>query len=194
MMRKPLLFAIASFLCIAVFGQSGEAPNYANFAALPPGSAQASKLNSASVNLFTGVPNVSIPVYDYKSNSGISLSVSLEYIGGGGTQVGEAPSIVGLGWYLAAGGTITRTVKGMPDDMPTCGYMYASAIPTDFRNDANKYYHDSLDSQQDIFQYNFPSHAGKFYFGKNGQIVVVLYRWFAGRAARWRRCNRGNGF
>lgn len=113
--------------------------------------------------------------FNYKSNSGISLPISLEYIGGSGIQVGESASITGVGWYLSATGSITRSVRGMPDDMPTYGYMYASAIPSDFRNNANKYYHDSLDSQQDVFQFNFPGHSGKFFFGKNGQIIVVPY-------------------
>jgi hypothetical protein len=57
--------------------------------------------------------------------------------------------------------------------MPTYGYLYASAIPADWRSNGGKYYFDSLDTQQDIFQFNFPGHAGKFYIGKNGQIATV---------------------
>lgn len=175
-MRKHLFI-----LCMGIIGglyvraQNGETPNYANAAVLPPGAAQASKFTSSAVNLFTGVPNVSIPLYSYKNNNGLSLSVSLEYTGGSGIQVGEAPGIVGLGWYLSAGGSITRTVRGLPDDVPAYGYMYASAIPTDIRSNANKYYTDSIDSQQDIFQYNFPGHSGKFIIGKNGQIITIPY-------------------
>lgn len=165
-----LLSGLISFYCC--IGQNGEAPNYANSALLPPGSAQASKQGS-DINIFTGQPSVSVPIYSYKGNSGLNLSISLDYTGGGGIQVGESPSITGLGWYLNAGGMITRTVRGMPDDMPTNGFMYASAIPTDYRSNGNKYYHDSLDSQLDIFSFNFPGHSGKFFIGKNGQIVVA---------------------
>jgi hypothetical protein len=39
----------------------------------------------------------------------------------------------------------------MPDDVPGKGYLYSAAIPSDWRDSANKYYHDSLDAQQDIF-------------------------------------------
>lgn len=100
------------------------------------------------------------------------MGVSIDYAGGG-VGVSESPSLVGLGWYLNSGGIITRTVRGMPDDMSTYGYLYSAAIPSDWRNDANKYYHDSLDTQQDVFQFNFSGHAGKFMFGKNGQIIII---------------------
>ncbi len=173
-MRKgKLLLATWLILSLSAPAQDAEAPNYSNAATLPGGAGNASKAGSAEVNLFTGTPDVSVPIYNYKSNSGLALSVGLQYTGGGGIQVGESPSIVGLGWYLNAGGSIVRTVRGMPDDMPTYGYMYAGAIPTDFRSNASKYYFDSLDTQQDIFQYNFPGHSGKFVIGKNGQIASV---------------------
>jgi hypothetical protein len=167
-------FFLFFFLITAVLShsQSAESPNLANSASLPPSGAQASKLNSTAVNLFTGIPNISIPIYSFKNNSGLNVSISIDYVGGG-IQVNEAATVVGLGWYLNTGGTITRTVRGMPDDMPTYGYLYASAIPQDWRSDGNKYYHDSIDTQQDIFQFNFGGHSGKFFMGKNGEVVVV---------------------
>jgi hypothetical protein len=154
------------------YSQTAESPNMANSASLPPSAAQASKINSTPVNLFTGIPNISIPIYSFKNNSGLNISVSIDYVGGG-IQVNEAPTVVGLGWYLNTGGSITRIVRGMPDDMPDYGYLYAAAIPQDWRTNANKYYHDSIDTQQDIFQFNFPGHSGKFYLGKNGEVIVV---------------------
>jgi hypothetical protein len=172
-MRKLILFLAGCMgATLPLFSQVGEAPNSANSAQLPSGAAQADKMMSNPVNLYTGVPNISIPIYSYKSNSGLSMGVSIDYAGGG-VGVSESPSLVGLGWYLNSGGIITRTVRGMPDDMSTYGYLYAGAIPADWRNDGSKYYHDSLDTQQDVFQFNFPGHAGKFMFGKNGQIIII---------------------
>lgn len=172
-MNKRVLFFWAGLIVAChSFGQSGDGPNYANSSTMPAGAEQASKITSNPVNLFTGQPTVSIPIYSFKNNSGISTNVSLEYMGSG-IQIGESPTTVGLGWYLSTGGIITRIVRGMPDDMPTNGYLYASAISSDWRTNANKYYHDSLDAQQDIFQFHFPGHSGKFFIGKNGQIVTV---------------------
>ncbi len=170
-MKKVLFLLVGLIPVCKTFGQ--ESPNYANSSTLPAGADAASKITANPVNLFTGQANVSIPIYNFKNNSGLAMSVSLEYVGGGGIQLGQSPTIVGLGWYLNAGGEITRTVRGMPDDRPTYGYLYASAIPSDWRSNGNKYYFDSLDTQQDIFQFNFPGHSGKFYIGKNGQIVTA---------------------
>ncbi|MEQ1677860.1 MAG: hypothetical protein ABL876_14215, partial [Chitinophagaceae bacterium] len=129
------------------------------------------KMSDATINLFTGVPLVSVPIHNYKSNSGIGMSISLEY-NGGGVQVAESPTTVGLSWFLSAGGTITRTVKGLPDDMPNDGYLYAGSIPTDWRANDSKYYNDSLDAAPDIFQFSYPGGSGRFFLGKNGQILV----------------------
>lgn len=172
-MTKRIFLSFACLLSVyCSFGQAGEAPNYANSALLPPTAAQASKMNSTPVNLFTGVPSISVPIHSFKSNSGIGMSISVDY-SGGGVQVSESPSLVGLSWYLNAGGIISRTVKGMPDDIPDSGYLYAPAIPADWRSAGSRYYHDSLDSQPDIFQFNFPGGSGKFMLGKNGQIIVM---------------------
>ena len=171
-MRKIVLVTFSCFVSVILFSQGAEAPNTANSSQLPASAAQADKMMGNPVNLFSGIPSISIPIYNFKSNSGVAVSVSLDY-SGGGIQVGESATFVGLGWYLNAGGIITRTVRGMPDDMPDVGFMYASAIPADWRSNASKYYHDSIDAQQDVFQFNFPGHSGKFFMGKNGQIALV---------------------
>lgn len=155
----------------SLFSQS--APNLNNAATLSPGAEKASKLSSVPVNVFTGVPQVGVPLYSYSNpNNGLSVGISLDYFAGG-TQVAEAPTTVGLGWFLNAGGSISRTVRGAPDDLPSIGYMNTSSIPADYRSNGDKYYYDSLDTQQDIFQYDFNGRSGKFFIGKNGQIALV---------------------
>ena len=172
-MKKTTSFVLAC-ICLSTLlnAQVGETPNYSNNAQLPAMAAQAEKLLSNPVNLYTGLPNISIPIFNYKSNSGLSLGISIDYAGGG-LQVGESPSFVGLGWFLNTGGIITRTVRGKPDDFATYGYMYSDTIPADWRSDATKYYYDSLDTQQDIFQFNFPGHSGKFVFSETGEIITI---------------------
>lgn len=171
-MKRSIFFVF--ILCISIMLCSGQsAPNLANSSILSPTTQKASQLSTVPVNIFTGVPQVGVPIYSYNSaNNGLSFNISLDYFAGG-VQVGESSTSVGLGWFLNAGGVITRTVRGAPDDQPVNGFMYAGAIPADFRTDANKYYFDSLDAQQDIFHYNFNGRSGKFFIGKNGQIAVV---------------------
>ena len=170
-MRKFFNTVSILFFTLKLFAQA--TPNMENSAPLAAGSQLASKLSAVPVNLFTGVPSISVPVYQYNNSAnGLSLGISIEYYAGG-TQVQESPSILGLNWFLNAGGQITRIVRGMPDDIATYGYMYASSIPTDYRSNGDKYYYDSLDAEQDIFQFSFNGRSGQFLIGKNGQIVSI---------------------
>ncbi len=132
----------------------------------------ANRLSTVPINYFTGIPSISVPLYNYSHHNGLNLDVSLSYFAGG-TKVSEQSSTVGLNWYLNAGGVITRQVRGMPDDINANGFMYSSALPADYRANGTKYYYDTLDAEQDVYQFNFNGRSGKFYIGKNKQIVIV---------------------
>ncbi len=169
MMKQVFSLVVITSITFCVYAQ--DAPNLSNASLLSPTTQAAAKLSSVPVNLFTGVPGISVPVYNY-NNHGLNLSISLGY-NAGGIQVPESPTTVGLGWYLNSGGVITRTVRGMPDDLVQKGYINAAAIPSDFRSNGDKYYYDSLDAQQDVFQFNFNGRGGKFFIGKNRQIALI---------------------
>jgi hypothetical protein len=66
------------------------------------------------VNLYTGTPNISIPLYTVRS-SVINLPVSINY-NASGIRVDDRAGIVGLGWSLSAGGVVTRTMQSFPED------------------------------------------------------------------------------
>lgn len=61
-------------------------------------------------NLYTGVPNISIPLFDVEED-GISVSFSLSY-NPHNVKPNVHPGETGLGWNLLGGGNITRSVKG----------------------------------------------------------------------------------
>lgn len=166
-MRK---FALIFFLLSQMQPSFGQSPvNDANAVPFSPGAAAA---NSSQVNLFTGAPDISVPLYNYSNPNGLRLNIYAQF-SSGGIRVNQSASIIGLGWYLNAGGMITREVRSLPDDTASIGFMYASAVPTDYRNKGDKYYNDSLDAEQDVYEYNFDGKSGKFYIGKNKQIVQV---------------------
>lgn len=73
------------------------------------------------VSYFTGIPNISVPLYQIKGKQ-IGLGLDLSYHAGG-TRPEQHPGWTGLGWNLNAGGAITRTIKDLPDE------MYQSAFP-----------------------------------------------------------------
>ena len=122
-------FIVAVFL----FGPELHAQDVPNLGGgvLSANASKAGQLTSVPVNYFTGMPNISLPLYSYQNaNNGLSLNVSIDY-SPGGIRVQEQPTSVGLGWALSAAGAVTRSVRGMPDDIPTYGYLYASTIATD---------------------------------------------------------------
>ena len=171
-MRIQFLIAFA-FVFFHGFAYAQEASN-ASGSSFSPNASKADQLASMPINFFTGMPNISLPLHSYSNaNNGLSLNISLDYAPGG-IRVLEQPTSVGLGWSLNANGVITRTVRGMPDDIPTYGFLNSSTIPSDYRSNGDKYFRDSLDSQPDVFSFNCPGGgSGKFFLGKNGSIAVV---------------------
>jgi YD repeat-containing protein len=79
-----------------------------------PNAASLGKYGDIPVSYHTGVPEISIPIYTIAEGS-IAVPISLNYHSSG-IQVDEVASWVGLGWTLMAGGSITRVVKGGPDE------------------------------------------------------------------------------
>lgn len=79
-----------------------------------PNAAAFDKIDPIPVQLATGGANISFSLYDLKSNS-IEVPIALQYHSGG-IQVDEASTWVGLGWALDVGGSITRTIRGNPDE------------------------------------------------------------------------------
>lgn len=72
------------------------------------------KFEEVPVSFYTGVPNISIPIYNLKTKS-LTIPVSLEYHTHN-IKPKDRASEVGLGWSLNAGGSITRTVRDVPDE------------------------------------------------------------------------------
>lgn len=72
------------------------------------------KYGDYPVSHHTGVPDISIPIYTVQEGD-LSLPISMNYHASG-VKVDDVASWVGLGWSLNAGGVITRSVVGAPDE------------------------------------------------------------------------------
>jgi hypothetical protein len=79
-----------------------------------PNSSAFAKYGDWPVSLYTGVPNISVPVTTLKGRT-IDLPVTLSYHAAG-NKVGDIASWVGLGWSLSAGGVISRSIRGLNDE------------------------------------------------------------------------------
>ncbi len=97
---------------------------------LPPvGTAgELSKYGDIPVDLSSGMVSVGIPLGTATGRQ-LNVPITLSYHGGG-IKVDQVASWVGTGWSLQAGGVITRSVKGIPDETTTNGlYRKLTANP-----------------------------------------------------------------
>lgn len=166
-----------SVLLVALFLNKqqalGQDPYNLNIIPPSPNAAALGKYGNVPVSLYTGTYNFSVPIYKYKvPGRDFSLAVSLDYHASG-VRVDEMASNVGQGWVLSAGGAISRTMVGLPDDSEH-GFMRSGEFDptTDALNEINR---GVKDSEPDAFNYNFNGRAGKFHINKTiygGQVVM----------------------
>jgi len=152
-----------------------------------PDAAALGKYGNIPVSANTGVPNISIPLYTIKSGD-LSLPVSLSYHSGG-NKMEEMASSVGLGWTLNAGGAITRTIRGKPDESAygflnqtaaatiNSELLNATSLPTQQQQTLDMLLNETadgtIDSEPDIYSYNFGGYSGKFVMDGSGNIYVM---------------------
>jgi YD repeat-containing protein len=158
-----------------------------------PTAASLGKYGDIPVNYHTGIPQIEIPIYTATAGP-LSLPVSISYHASG-LKVQEPAGWVGAGWALNAGGVITRTVVGAPDerysdplmlDRPSMGhfsdygynnYTYIFDDPSEvLPNSApnwDYFINGWRDGEPDLFFFNFGKYSGKFYFRDDRTPVIV---------------------
>lgn len=162
-----------------------------------PNAAALGKYVDIPVSNHTGIPQTNIPLYTLQEGP-LSLPISLSYHAGG-IKLNEMAGWVGLGWSLNAGGVITRTVRGTPDECGVAEFMkndkghlghngynnYAferdrggnndcqSPLPTEDVFKINGFTDGIKDGEPDLFFFNFGGHSGKFYLNDDGQPVLI---------------------
>ncbi len=153
--------------------------------------------NAASLGIFgvipvshyTGIPNISIPIYEINLDGKV-FPISLSYHASG-IRVSQEAGWVGLGWALNAGGMITRQVQGSPD-FPDCistpnysGYYYVKdmlkyyqmheygGFPLGYIPPEDLYYPliiEFMDTEPDLYTYNFGTFYGSMMTGQDPLI------------------------
>lgn len=153
--------------------------NLMNIIPPSPDASSLGKYGEIGVSKYTGIPQISIPIYTV-NNRGLQVPIALNYHSGG-VRVEEHAPWVGLGWSLTAGGLVTRTVVGLADDLEGAGYL---GNPIDINNfnllnetqqqeilqDANN---GNIDLEPDTYSFNVLNISGKFFINKANRQCVL---------------------
>lgn len=112
------------------------------------------RYGNTSVSLYTGTPNVQVPIYVIEGRE-MSIPLSLTY-DASGVKVEQLATNVGLGWNLNIGGRISRMVNGAPDDCFYTDPSYDGIFDQTVRDKINLYSTTStsvFDTHQDAKDY-----------------------------------------
>ena len=197
-MKRILLGSLFGLFFNLLFSQQADEANIRELVKFPvppsPNAAALGKFGEIQVGLATGIPSISVPMFQWQDKlKELSVDVSLSYHAGG-HKVQDLASNCGLGWALNAGGVISRTTRGVPDDGPG-GYLNTPPVPNkttnpithmygyptssnDGVNDSNYGLYDSVfmiaertvDGEFDIFNISAGGISNKFFIDKNGAI------------------------
>lgn len=142
-------------------------------------------------NLYTGTPNINIPLYSLEiANQNIPITLNYNT---NNVKPNTHPGIVGLGWSFSCGGSITRHQKERVDED---GYIYKGGQKIKFGyqskgytysqgdNWSKEYYLHQLSSDKglgfdvydytpDEFYFNFLGYSGSFSLDHTGKWQVI---------------------
>lgn len=164
-----------------------------------PNAAALGKYGEIPVGYHTGVPQLSIPIHTVTEGD-ISVPISISYHASG-IKVEDLSSWIGLGWSLNAGGVITRSVVGAPDEGSTRGggsdvantgwykdggmdiRLTDTPCPNPNGTSVSSLEESCLwrfqdaangvaDTEPDMFSFNFAGYSGKFFFNEFREAIM----------------------
>ncbi|MBB5648945.1 hypothetical protein [Pedobacter cryoconitis] len=169
------------------------------------------RLIEVPISQYTGVPNISIPLYEINIK-GVNIPIKLDYHAGG-IRVDQDATWVGLGWNLSYGGEISRKVRGIPDEYyyleagtkPGFGVDYFMKLPNigpvgnaenqDMRQETIKMAKfGNTDFMPDEFYYSVLGNSGRFMFNQlenkfilfpKDDILITKYAGSARKLDSW---------
>jgi hypothetical protein len=171
---KKMKFSIASIALLILscsgksFGQSMQGPSfYEGLFSPSPDVGSSATYNIMPVTLYTGMPQVSFPIYAVRAGS-LTVPISLDY-NYNGLRPKEDASWTGLGWNLTVGGVITRIVQGQVDGTRATGFNYDQynlhdSVVANRSSWLQNAVAGNYDLAPDIYIFNFPGHGGKFVY------------------------------
>ena len=186
-MRKIIMLFFAS-ACLGELAK-GQSPlskmDYPQIITPSPEAAALGKYGDVGVSLFSGIPHIQIPIYNYR-NGDLNVNIGLSY-NAGGIRVDEIATNVGLGWVLNAGGVVTTSVLGIPDEVNNDGFPGLGFDPNnvdpntafEYQQPTWQYLHaadaieNNKDMERDIHFFNFLGQSGKFVIDRDSVVRLI---------------------
>lgn len=148
-----------------------------------PTTSDLGKYGDVQVNESSGKISPSIPLFTYKVGD-FELPLTLNY-SGNGVKVNQDPTWAGVNWNINPSGLITREVNDLPDELtPLEKRLYINEF--DIQNILTSQGYDewenklfslsednSIDTEVDIFHFNFLDFSGSFYIDKNDIVHII---------------------
>jgi len=175
-----IFYLLISFQLHAQSPNSLDNPHILNVVPPSPNASALGRFGDVPVSYSTGIPDITVPLYQLKSGS-MTIPVEIKYHSGG-VKVTENASWIGLGWALNAGGTISRVRVGYVDEeskgfLEYKTYLSGHTMPINIASASSQAYaiFESLayglqDTEPDIFNFSFLGRSGQFFFDQDGNI------------------------
>jgi YD repeat-containing protein len=145
---------------------------------MAPNAASLARFGDIPVSNYTGTPEIDIPIYTIREGP-LSVPISVSYHASG-IRVEDRASWVGLGWSLNAGGSLSRTMRGMFDETSngflTQGYKIDDEPSLDNASYLKQASEGLIDTSSDIYFLNAPGISTKFSFSYNREILQTDYK------------------
>jgi YD repeat-containing protein len=177
LLREWMIFLmiIIPFVSFGKIDETKEVFKTQNVLLPSPTAAAFATYGEVPIGRFTGTVQLNVPIYQLTSGS-LKVPVELLY-SSNGIKVDQVASNVGLGWSLNAGGVITRTVRGKPDE------IYPLNIPQNL-GDENENSYEFIylanefgkNTQPDIFSFNFSGYSGQFIIDENRKVYGIPHQ------------------
>lgn len=180
MIRIHIVCLLFIALIIAAFRSSAQTTDpspveHINVIPPAPNAASLGKYGDVPVGYYTGVPSIKVPLFNIVVKD-FQLPVELNYHAGG-FKVEERASWVGYGWSLGAGGVITRTVRGLPDELSDGNRLGYNLAREEIKKYDNNIYtgQQRLYFQQMLADGNWDGEPDQYYFNFNGRSGTIVY-------------------
>ncbi len=192
------ILPILILIIMAFLNVDGQGPQLTNVIPPSPNMQAMEQYGDIPVSTYTGIPNISIPLYTIKFRD-ITIPISISYHASG-IKVDEEASQVGLGWVLNAGGCVSRKIVGGDDfdgnylnptipslengigptqmaELGDLGILYNKKypnLPTIIDSSLSTYVDNGqpYDLQPDQFYFNIPGRSGRFILDHNGTVEL----------------------